>query len=69
MLHIKVLRNTRTQDLDRLLFVEKLYDDSSGGGHLLEAASKSWILIIEKYLFISLAENSLRAELETLLLD
>lgn len=34
MLQIKVLWNTRAQDLDRFVFVGKLYDDSLGGGLL-----------------------------------
>lgn len=38
-------------------------------GICLEAVSKNWVLIIEEHLFIGLAENSLRAELETLLID
>lgn len=35
----------------------------------LEATSKNWILIFKAFIFVGLAENSWRAEFETLLID
>ena len=52
-----------------LLFVEKLYDYFTGGGPLSRSSTKNWILIIEKDLFIGLAENSLAAVFETVHID